>query len=456
VLGSRPAVRSAALVAVLALAAGVAAGCSANTPEATPTKSAQPSGPTLLSFAVYGPPQVITAYATIAANYTAEHPNVAVSVRPYSSADAAQKALASEIGTGDEPDVFLSPVTALPALMAVKAIRRVDELLGERDVDFGDGFQRYSLEAFSSDNALQCMPVDVSPMVVYYNTALVDLTKLATGNQPPVTAASGWSFDQFAQAARSARGKGIRGVYVEPSLDQVAPFIFSGGGNLTDDKTAPTTLVLDDGSTKSSLERLLELVRDPLATFNEKQINRVSALQRFKNGQLAMIVGYRDLTPELRTQQNLDFDVMPMPRVGGRTTTGRSSGLCLSSASDHADKAADFLAYAVSDASSTILAETGFTVPTNVDVVHSDSFLQPGQRPVSADVFDDNVRYIRAFPTAPTWPAVVAATDPLLTRLFYDPVIEPFDDRLTAIDEASVPVFNPPVAPTPTATPSTP
>jgi multiple sugar transport system substrate-binding protein len=454
VLGSRPAVRGAALAAVLVLAAAVAAGCSGGTPQAKQSRAVQPSGPTLLSFAVYGPPQVITAYATIAANYTADHPNVAVSVRPYGSADAARKALASEIGTGKEPDVFLSPVDALPSLIKAKAIRRVDELLGERDVDFGDGFQRYSLEAFSSANALQCMPVDVSPMVVYYNTALVDLTKLATGNQPAVTPETGWTFDQFAQAARSARGKGIRGVYVEPSLDQVAPFIFSGGGSLTDDKVAPTTLALDNGSTKSSLEKLLELVRDPLATFNEKQISRVSALQRFKNGKLAMMLGYRDLTPDLRTQQNLNFDVMPMPKVGGRTTAGRSSGLCLSSASDHADKAADFLAYAVSDESSTILAETGYTVPTNVDVVHSDSFIQPGQRPASASVFDDNVRYIRAFPTAATWPAVVAATAPLFTRLFYDPVIEPFDDRLTAIDDASVPVFNPPVAPTPTATAS--
>ncbi|MET3963599.1 multiple sugar transport system substrate-binding protein [Marmoricola sp. OAE513] len=445
------------LVTVLALAAGLAAGCSSDEkPEPTVT-SAAPSGPTLLSFSVYGPPQVITAYARIAANYNAEHPKVAVSVRPYGTASASQAAFKAELAAGKQPDVFLAPPSALPDLVEEKAIRRVDDLLGEREVDFGDGFNRYSLEAFSSDNALQCMPVDVSPMVVYYNTDLIDLNKVAGENETEVSHDTGWTFSQFARAARSVQGPGVRGLYVAPTIEQLAPLIYSGNGDLVDSKTDPTTLKLENGSTEAALEKVLELVRDPLATYNEKQIARSSGIQRFKNGKLGMIFGYRSLTPELRTQAKLKFDVMPMPSLGKRATVGQSSGLCLSAGSEHSSKAADFMAYAVSDEAASILAETGFTVPTNVDVAHSDSYLQPGQLPEHAEVFDQQARYSRILPSG-NFPAAAAAAEPLLTRLFYDALIEPLDERLKAIDEASVPVFTPPAVPTGTpsgsATPS--
>src|SRR5205085_11338215 len=143
-------------------------------------------------------------------------------------------------------------------------------------VDFGDGYQRYSLESFSSDNALQCMPMDVSSMVVYYNTDLIDLTKLAPEGASPVTAETGWDLDEFAAAARQVVKPTARGVYVAPTLDQIAPFIWSGGGSLVDHLDEPTTLTLSRGATEKSLEKLLEVVRDPQLTYNEKQLARRS------------------------------------------------------------------------------------------------------------------------------------------------------------------------------------
>jgi len=445
VFGSRRGIVALVVAAVLA----VSAGCGGE-PKAEPKPTPTPSGPTLLSFAVYGPPQVITAYAKIAADFTAEHPNTVVNVRPYDSAAAEQAALAKQLAAGNPPDGFLAPLTALPKLVEDHAIRRVDDLLGEREVDFGDGYQRYSLEAFSSDNALQCMPVDVSPMVVYYNTDLIDLTKLTEPGQASVTAETGWSLDQFAAAARQVTKPTARGVYVAPTLEQIAPFVWSGGGSLVDSLDDPTTLRLSSDSTESALQKLLEVVRDPQITYNQKQLARKSALQRFKTGSLGMMLGFRSLTPQLRDQQGLNFDVMPMPKLGAKATAGLSSGLCISAKSEHVDKVADFLAYAVSDEATTLLAETGYVVPVNLDVANSDAFLQPGQEPASALLFPGTVRNIRAFTSADTWPAVESSTAKLLNGLFYDAVIDPLDERLKAIDAASAPLFTP--IPTPSAT----
>lgn len=429
------------LVVVLALAALVAAGCS---DDGTPTKpAASTAGPTLLSLAVYGPPQVITAYANIAAAYNLENPNTSVSIEPYGDAAEARAAIQQQIAAGTTPDLFLTPVEALPTLEKQKALREVGELLLDRDLDFGDGYQRYALEAFSSDHSLQCMPVDTSPMVVYYNTDLVDLSELNSDLEQEVTQETGWSFAQFEVAARLPHPNGARGLYVEPSLDQLAPFIFSGGGKLLDNDDEPTRLALNDGSTRDALLKVLPLLRDPVVNFTREEIKKTSALQRFKDGDLAMLLGFRSLTPELRTAPDLHFDVMPMPKVGSEATIGESSGLCLSATSTQVEQAADFLAYVVGDDAMSQLAATGFVVPSNNDIAHADTFLQPDAQPAHATVFTDQVRTIKQLPTVVAWPSIVETTTPMITELLYDPLIKSFDERLQAIDEASEPPLEP-------------
>jgi multiple sugar transport system substrate-binding protein len=453
VLRSRRAVAS---VLVLGALVVTAACSSSDRPDSTPsTKATTPTGPTLLTFAVYGPPQVVTAYTKIAADFSAAHPETVVNVHPYDPRAEATAAFQRQQAAGDPPDAFLADLDDLPGLIASKSVRRLDELLGERQVDFGDGYQRDALEAFSAANALQCMPVDVSPLVVYYNVDLVHLPALTTPDQRPITATSGWTLDQFAAAARQATRGGVRGVYVAPDLEQVAPFIWSGGGHVVDDIDQPTTLTLADSSSSAALEKLLEVVRDPHITFNRQQLARRSPLQRFKTGSLAMMLGYRDLTPELRAQEDLNFDVMPLPRIGAKATIGRSTGLCLSSASEHPDKTADFLAYAVSDDAMALLAATGYVVPTNLDVANSDAFLQPTEQPASAAVFPTAVRSIHSLPRVPTWASVAHSAAPLLDGLFYNAVIDPLGDRLKAIDAVSVPLFTPLPSSSPSPTGST-
>ncbi|HET6168204.1 MAG TPA: extracellular solute-binding protein [Marmoricola sp.] len=449
------------VVALAALGALVAtAACSADDePKAVPSTSSTPQGPTLLTFAVYGPPQVVTAYTKIAADFSVHHPDTVVNIQPYDNRAEASEAIQRQIAAGDPPDAFLAGLDDLPRLVEEKAVRRLDELLGERHVDFGDGYQRDALEAFSSENALQCMPVDVSPLVVYYNVNLIHLPTLTTPDQRPITAESGWSLDQFAAAARQASHGHVRGVYVAPDLEQVAPFIWSGGGHVVDDLNAPTTLTLSDGASAAALQKLLEVVRDPDITFTRQQLAKRSALQRFKSGKLGMILGFRDLTPELRAQADLGFDVMPLPKVGSKATIGRVTGVCLSSASKHPEKMADFLAYAVSDDAMAQLTATGYVVPTNLDVINSDAFAQPDDMPVSSSVFSSAQRSIHSLPHVATWPSVAASTAKLLEGLFYEPVIDPLGDRLKAIDAASVPLFTPvpspsaPVSPTATGSP---
>jgi multiple sugar transport system substrate-binding protein len=441
-----------ALAAAVVLVA-FAAGCASTDDPPSAKPSVKPTGPVPVTFAVYGPDPVIAAYKEIAARYTVAHPAVKVVVKAYADHDDAMTAYRKAQAAGHPPDVFLMDHDDLTGLSEEKAVRRVDDLLAAREVDFGDGYARNGLEAFSSDAALQCMPSDVSPLVVYFNPKLIELNLIAETGRNPVNQKDGWSLEEFGRAALQARRPGVRGLYIAPDLEQVAPFIWSGGGEIVDDPDEPTQLSLADDKAAGALEKLLELVRDPLLTFNEAALQRRSAIDRFKEGKLGMILGFRDLTPELRAQQDLTFDVMPLPKVGSGVTIARMSGLCISAKSEEISKAADFLTSVISSEGAGTLAATGYVMPANLDVVNDDKFLQSGQRPLNGMVFAREVRDTRLLPSTPRWSAVSTAAASELTRLFYEPVIlPPLQDRLEAIDQASIPLFDPSKAASPSPT----
>lgn len=423
---------------VVALAGAMAlAGCGGGEAKPTPTATKTvETGPKVLRFQVFGPPPVVAAYTRIASDFTAEHAGVVVNVRPFDTDEESRRALAD-----GKADLFLAERNDLAHLAEDDAIQPVDELLGKRDVDFGDGFQREALEAFSGDDSLQCMPTDTGPMVVYYNTRLVDITKVQQPGESEVSPEKGWTLDQFARAARQSSHGRVRGLYVAPTLESIAPFLWSGGGHLIDSTKDPTTLTLSKEESRNALERMLEVVRDPALTFSEQQLRRTSALKLFKAGRLAMLPGFRALTPSLREQPGLSFDVMPMPRISRRATSGTMSGLCISKKSEYVDEAADFIAYAVSEEATRLLARTGYVTPVNLTAANSDDFLQPGQQPANAQVFTNATRYIQRLPVGDAWERVEATSSRLLNRLFFDPVIDPLEDRLTEIDENAARIF---------------
>jgi multiple sugar transport system substrate-binding protein len=412
-------------------------------PSSSPTTSASASAsPVNLQFAVYGNDDVIESYVDMAKAFTKSNPNITVTVERAPDSDAAMTNLANRFAQGDPPDVYVAQHEDLPALMAEEWVQPVDELLEDRQLDFGDDFQRGGLEAFSADSSLQCMPHDVSPMVVYYNKGLLDLAALTEDPEDAPNAEDGWTWDEFALAAQQMSRGRVKGVYIEPGLGQLAPFIWSGGGDLVDDSTSPTTLTLSEGDTMGALEQVLTLARDPQVTPTPAELDRVDAVERFKRGRLGMILGSRALTPELRRAEALDFEVMPLPRLGPYRTITSMSGYCISPPTQHLEAAADFLAFAVGREGATLTTIAGYTVPSNLQAAHSPAFTQPGQDPENSFVFTEGVRRAQHPPFVPQWPEVEREVRPMLEQLFYTPVID-LELRLEEIDAASEPILAP-------------
>jgi multiple sugar transport system substrate-binding protein len=262
-----------------------------------------------------------------------------------------------------------------------------------------------------------------------------------------------WSWEQFVAAATFASrpGRGAKGVAVDPSLRGLAPFIYSGGGQLFDDGSDPTSLAFSDDSTESALETLLQVVRDPTLTLTEAELAESSPIEWFETGRLGMIVGSRALVPELRKVPGLRFDVMPIPSIGGQATVGEFTGLCISQSAESPATAADFLVYATSTEAVAEVARAGYFQPANQEVAFSDAFLQPIRDPVSSTVFNESVSRMVIMPLLDTWDELESAVEPyLMEMVFATPTLD-LAVLCEQIDLVSQPILNPEE---PTETPS--
>jgi multiple sugar transport system substrate-binding protein len=407
-----------------------------------------------LTLGVWGSEKETDAYRAVVETYDANHDEARVKVKAYGTHDE----LTAALDSGEVPDVFLVSRSDLEDITARKLNQPIGDLLDDRDVDFGDGYSRPALEAFAGDRQLQCMPYGISPMVIYYNPKLVDFPAMAergidvpTVDYEDLTKKPSWSLEQFQAAAdyASRPRKGIGGFYIAPSIQGLAPFIYSAGGKLFDDEDEPTSLAFSSDDTKSALEKVLPVLRDPKLTLSPEMLSEKTPLEWFREGRLGMIAGFRDLVPQLRPTGTLDFDIMPMPVVDHAATIGDLTGICISRATKDVSEAADFLVDFISTDSVSAVAAAGYLAPANTKVALSDAFLQVGRAPVHSGVSNNSIKSMRIPPLIDDMPALESAVEEPLKQLLEVEV--PDLDALTEqIDAAS----QGELAPAPTESPS--
>ena len=439
------------IVVFLALVLGAAvAGCTDDGGDPGPVRPSSTGAVSKvnLSFGVWGAEKETDAYQAVVDTYNASHDEANVKIKAYGTHDD----LIAALDSGDVPDVFLVSRGDLADLQERELSQPIGDLLDERDVDFGDGYSRPALEAFASDRKLQCMPYGISPMVIYYNTKLVDFQAMAdrgldvpTVDDDDLAKKPTWSLEQFQTAAAYASRprRGVAGFYISPTLRGLAPFVYSGGGNIFDNDEEPTSLAFSSDDTKSALEKVLPLLRDPKLSLSAEMLSEKTPLEWFREGKLGMIAGVRDLVPELRPTSELDFDIMPMPVVDDAATVGDLTGICISRDTADVSESADFLVDFISTEAVSAVSAAGYLSPANTKVALSDAFLQVGQAPVHSGVFNNSIRNMRIPPLISNFADLEAAVTEPLKQLMEVEV--PDLDLLTEqIDEASQTVLAPP------------
>lgn len=442
----RAALGACALVVVLSLAA-----CTGDAEPAPAQTTTKPSGgagdkPREITFGAYGTDEEVAAFQAVVDAFNATSTTRVVTLKSWPDHESALQ----DVLAGEAPDAFLTSRIDLDQLVDAQALQPVSLLLDERGIDFGDRFSRDAVDAFAMDDELQCMAYSVSPMVIYYNTDIVDFDRMERRqlDVPTPDEEDGvidrWTLAEFSAAATFASRRGDRrGVWIDPTLQGLAPFIYSGDGEVFDDDIEPTSLAFSDDSTREALDQTLDILRDATLTPTNAQLARATPVQLFKRGELAMVAGFRNIVPELRDAEDLDFDVLPMPTIETRATIGDISGLCISEESDVQGDAADFIAYAVSDAAIATVTSTGYIVPANTSVAASSEFLAPTLEPANAQVFNSSIRYMEIPPFIDQSDALVDAVTPLLERLVTEPGVVDLELITEQIDLASQVILAP-------------
>ena len=443
----RQARRGAATIVALLSLGLVATACDSDAgsgePLPGPDPVPAPQAKTELTLAVWGKEAEVAGYQRVVDEYNQTSTTSTVTLESWADRDELDDALRAGEAS---PDVYLASRRDLTFLREEGYATPVDELLDERSVEFGDGYSRDALEAFSADTRLQCMPFGVSPMVIYRNTDLVDFERMVELElDTPSPESNRFTFDEFAAAAEFATKprRRSKGVYIEPSLRGLAPFVYSGGGEIFDDGDTPTSLALSSDESRDALERTLELLRRPSLTLTEEQLDKATAQEWFERGRLGMIAGYRDLVPELRDVEGLEFDVLPMPTLDSSATIGDLTGLCLNPATESIADAADLLVHMISDEVVSELTRTGYLVPANQQVALTEDFTQPALQPDRSDVFTSAVRSMRVPPLLDTWTQLQRLVDGPIAELVNAPGVLDLETATTLIDEVSRQVLAP-------------
>ena len=416
----------------LLLALTLLLGACDSEPASEANDAPSPAEPTTISFQVSGEPEETAIYDTLAREFESQNEDVTVDVVEIADGDEHLTRLATSFAGGEPPDVFLINYREYAQFVVRDAVEPIEQLMVDQDVDLADYYEQ-SLEAFTFNGTLQCMPQNISSLVVYYNTDLFD----RAGIKPP---RSGWSFDEFRRTAMTLSKGSVDGLGVDPQIIRAAPFVRSNGGELNDDPSAPTRITFDDPPTHEAMEAFIGLARDDEVIPTEEELAAQDVETRFIKGKVAMLLSSRRDTPVFREVSGLSWDVLPLPAFEEPASILHSDAFCISAGSDAIDAAARFVAYAMSRQGQQLTALSGRTVPSMTEVAESPVFLDPAQPPAHSQVWLDAIPGIRSTPVLSTWPEIEVLAEEILTRAFYDEEYD-VDRALRELDEQTRSLF---------------
>ncbi len=414
-------------LATAALMIGSATGCGAG------DRTGDTSGITVV---LSGNAEEIAGYRSLVAAFEEANTDIRVTLSPVATQDELMARLTTSFAGGKAPDVFLMNYRRYGQFAAQKAIEPVQSYLDGSKVLNEKDLSPRALDAFRFDgDALTCLPQNMSSLVVYYNAGL--FAKAGVPLPKP-----GWSWADFLTTARALTRDETYGAGVAPSIARIAPFVWSAGGELVDAPDQPTALTFTgNAATRKALDWFLDLQLVHHVVPPDAEEQSESSEARFLRGGLGMYLNSRVAVPTLRTIKGFEWDAAPLPVAPGGAPASilHSDAYCMSAGRpDHTD-AWRFIEFAMGVAGQEILAESGRTVPSRLDVANSPAFLAGNQPPRSANIFLDAEPYLRTTPRTANWSRVERETDKLLEEVFYGRV--PREEGLRQLEDQIRPLF---------------
>ena len=416
----------ATLTATLAVLALLAGACGSGSSEDTDRP---------LTFLLAANAEEVKGYEEMVAGFE-EQTGLEVRMTPFARKSDLLARLTTGMSGGEPADVFLVNWRTYGQFAAAGALAPVEPYLeGSEELD-AEMFAETPFDAFRYDGeTLSCMPQNTSSLVVYYHADLFE----EKGLQPP---REGWTWDEFVATAQALTDDEHYGLGIDAELIKIAPWVWQNGGTFVDDPVTPTQLTLQDGASREALDWYLDLSLVHEVVPPDQEERSLDKLSRFLQGGLGMLLSSRVEVPTLRTIEDFDWDVGPLPAPSSNaeaTTLLHSDAYCISAGSGRKDDAWRLIEYAMGQRGQEILAESGRTVPSRTDVAESSAFLQPDAEPENSEVYLRNIDRMRISPTIGSWPKVEQVGDAIVEDLFYGRI--PRDEGIERLHRETDPLF---------------
>ncbi|NLU81038.1 sugar ABC transporter substrate-binding protein [Micromonospora sp. HNM0581] len=399
---------------------------------------------------VFGAPEELAAYRTLVGAYQRARDGEQVQLIEASDRKDLLARLATSVAGGAPPDLFLMNYRFYGQFAAKAVVEPLDERIAASSVLDPADYYPVAMEAFRWDGAQLCLPQNVSSLAVYYNRTL-----FTTYGVPEPT--TGWTWNDLVttatlltrddrglvikgtEAEGAARLPAVHGVGVEPSIIRLAPLVWSNGGEIVDDPDRPTRLTLDSPAAREALRNLIDLRQAYGVVPSDAEVEAEDDESRFLNGRLAMLMTSRRATTNFRTITDFEWDVAPLPVYREQVGVLHSDAYCMTRGARNKDAAWRFMEYAMGQQGQRIIAATGRTVPSHIQVSRSAAFLDPNQPPRNSQVFLDAVPTVRALPTVSTWPEIEDLSYGILENAVHRG--DRLDDVIRELDTKSRPLF---------------
>ena len=388
-----------------------------------------------VSFMVFGEPAELKAYQELAAAFEKQNADVSIELIHIPSQGDYRKRLAADLVGGAPADVVLVNYRGFTALAFKNAFEPLGSYLEKSSVIKYADFYDLPMRAFSLGNQVVCIPQNISSLVLYYNKNLFDAAGLSYPDE-------NWTWDDFISAGKTLTVDTNQdgsidqyGVGVEPDFIRVAPFIWQNGGKISNEGSLTLTDLLEVEAVQWFVDWQVKehIVPDAVAEKAE------SSESRFLNGRTAMYFNSRRVVPTLREITAFDWDVAPLPAGRGEYTILHSDAYCLAAASKHKDAAWSFIEFANSADGQKIIAKTGRTVPSLIQVAESEAFLESTVKPEHSRVFVDVIPYILRLPQQANWMDIEEICNEELQRAFYGDVT--VEEALQSAVDRALPLF---------------
>ena len=387
----------------------------------------------IVTFMIFGDPAERQAYLKLVEAFHADHPDIRVEVTHIPSAGDYRTKLATDFAAGTPADITLMNYRRYAAFAANNLLEPIGPYLKASSLIQPEDFYPMSMEAFTWQGEIMCLPQNISSLVVYYNQDLFDAAGLP---YPP----DDWHWEEFLATAkeltRDFDGDGRidqYGLGMEPSLYRLSAFVWQNGAPLVDNEEAPNRLTLTRPPSLEALQWFVDLRQVHGVVPDRVEEASMDSESRFIAGTTAMFFNSRRGVPTYREITAFTWDVAPLPQ--GKVEAGilHSDGYCLSATTQNKEAAWTFIEFANSPTGQALIVQSGRTVPSLMSVAESDAFLDPGKLPARSRVWLDTAVTLRAVPVISTWEEIEKTASAEIERAFYGDITATEAARLSVL-----------------------